>query len=91
MSQHNEHHHTDPLAALAQRARLDTPPTTNVTTNVLRQIRIQNTLLAEKPLIWLAIGTTATAVAVALVSTPALMTLLDPLNALFQSTPTSLL
>lgn len=91
MSQHNEHHDIDPLAVLARRARLDTPPTTDVTANVLRQIRIQNTLLAEKPMIWLAIGTTATAVAVALVSVPALMTLLDPLNVLFQSTPASLL
>ncbi len=87
-----EHKSTvDPLVDLARLARMDTALTTNVTTNVLRKIRIRNTLLAEKPLLWMALGSTAAAVAVAAVGIPVLMSLLDPLNALFQSTPTSLL
>lgn len=81
----------DPILELARVACMDPVPKTDVTANVLRQIRVRNTLLAEKPLLWMALGSTAAAVAVAMVSIPVLMSLLDPLNALFQSTPTSLL
>jgi hypothetical protein len=80
-----------PLVELARIARMEPAPTTDVSIDVLRQIRVENSMLAEKPLIWLALGSSATAVAVAVASIPVLMTLLDPLNALFQSTPTSLL
>jgi spore coat protein CotF len=91
MSQPEHKNSVDPILALARVARMDTPPKTSVTTDVLRQIRLRNTLLAEKTLLWMALGSTAAAVAVATVSIPVLMSLLDPLNALFQSTPTSLL
>lgn len=81
----------DPLAEIARLARMESAPRTDVSMNVLRQIRVQHTILAERPLMWMALGSTAAAVAIAIVSMPVFMSLLDPLNALFQSTPTSLL
>lgn len=87
----DESSHIDPLEHLAQVARMELAPMTDVSVIVLRQIRVQNTVLAEKPLMWLALGSSAAAVAVAIASVPVLMTLLDPLNILFQSAPTSLL
>lgn len=91
MSTHNQHHTNDPVAALARKARMESAPETDVTANVLRQIRVQNSILAEKPLMWLALGSTVTALIVALVCTPTLLRLMDPINILFQSTPSSLL
>lgn len=85
------HNSNDPIVALAQKARLENAPSTDVTDNVLRQIRVQNTILTEKPLMWLTLGSTATALIVALICTPALLTLMDPLNTLFQSNPGNLL
>ena len=90
--QNHDHTQTDAsLHALAQVARMEITPKTNVTTNVLREIRVQNAVLAEKPLMWLAFGSSVAAIAIAIASAPVLMTLLDPLNALFQSNPTTLL
>ena len=91
MSQRKDNHSLELIEALARAARMESAPQTDVTANVLRQIRVQHTLLAEKPLMLLAIGSMVVAVAIGVVSAPVLMTLLDPLNALFQSTPTSLL
>ena len=88
---HNSHPTHDPIAALARKARMEPTPKTDVTDTVLRQIRVQNSVLAEKPLMWLALGSTAAALIVAIVVAPTLLSLMDPLNTLFQSTPTSLL
>ena len=91
MATHNPNNNNDPLAALGKIARMESVPKTDVTANVLRQIRVESPLLAEKPLMWLALGSATAAVIMAIVCTPTLITLMDPLNTLFQSNPTSLL
>ena len=91
MSQHNQNTDHDPILDLVRVAKMESVPKTDVSANVLRQIRVQDTRIAQKPLVWLVLGSTATAVAVAIVSAPVFMSLLDPLNVLFQSTPASLL
>ncbi len=90
MAMHNPK--KDPLYALGQKARMEPVPKTDVTINVLRQIRVQpQPIIAEKPLMWLALGSVTAAVVMAIVCTPALLTLMDPLNTFFQSDPTTLL
>lgn len=81
----------DPLEELARLARLDIGPKTDVTANVLRQIRVQEPIVAQKPLIWLALGSSVAAVAIAAVAIPAFMSLVDPINTLYQSSATALL
>lgn len=90
MSKHNPQDSYDPIAALGRKARMEMAPRTDVTANVLRQIRVEQPLIAEKPLMWLAMGSTAAALIVAVICIPTVLTLMDPLNTLFQSTPTSL-
>ena len=51
----------DALEELAQLACLETAPKTDVTTNVLRSIRVQEPIVAQKPLVWLALGSAARA------------------------------
>ena len=91
MKTHNPKHTIDPLVALGQIARMESAPQTDVTANVLRQIRTESPLLAQKPLMWLAFGSATVAIIMAIICTPTLLTLMDPLNTLFQSNPTSLL
>lgn len=81
----------DPLKELAQLARLEVAPKTDVTANVLRQIRVQEPIVAQKPLIWLALGSSVAAAIIAAVAIPALMNLIDPLNTLYEYSSTSLM
>lgn len=87
----NKNTHGDPLDELAQLARLEIAPKTDVTTNVLREIRVQEPIVAQKPLIWLALGSTVAAVVIAAIAIPTFMSLVDPLNTMYQSTTASLL
>ncbi|MFP6581527.1 MAG: hypothetical protein VCD00_03110 [Candidatus Hydrogenedentota bacterium] len=81
----------DPLEALAQLARLESAPKTHVTPYVLREIRVQDRFVAGRPLMWLALASSVAALAIAIIAIPILMTLLDPLNALYQTTSASLM
>ena len=81
----------DPLDDLARLARLEGIPRTQVTANVLREIRVQDRVVAARPLMWLALGSSMAAMAVAIVAVPALMNFLDPLNAFYQTTSASLM
>lgn len=87
----NRNSNGDPLEELAQLARLETAPKTDVTTDVLRQIRVQDTIVAQKPLLWLALGSTVAALVIAAIAIPTFMSLVDPLNTMYQTTTASLL
>ena len=81
----------DALEELAQLACLETAPKTDVTTNVLRSIRVQEPIVAQKPLVWLALGSTVAAAVIAAIAVPTFMSLVDPLNTMVQSSTASLL
>lgn len=87
----NTNESNDPLDALARFARLESVPKTHVAPDVLREIRVQDRFVADRPLMWLALGASVTALAIAIIAIPVLMTLLDPLNALYQTTSASLM
>ncbi len=65
----------------------DRPPATDVSADVLRRIRAEKTLVSERPLVIFAMGSLVMAAAVLVLSVPAMMSMLDPLNTLCETTP----
>jgi hypothetical protein len=85
---------SDNLEDVERMARVaygDRPPVTDVSADVLRRIRTEKTLINERPLVIFAMGSLVMAMAVLAISVPAMMSMLDPLNTLFETTPLALL
>ncbi|PCJ55990.1 MAG: hypothetical protein COA73_13085 [Candidatus Hydrogenedentota bacterium] len=79
------------IERMAQVARGDHPQPTDVSTAVLRRIRVEKTIINERPLMVFAMGSLAMALVVLAVTMPTMLSMMDPLNTLFETTPLALL
>lgn len=73
--------------ALARRARHDAPPAMDVSHHVIYRIEALSDESIDRPLVWLTLGSMATAAVMGSFAFTTYSTLADPMGLLFQVTP----